>query len=137
MLVTGFTPWQHMQSGDRSATDEVFMAAQEAVGAHRDSQGKHQLTMSVARWHHPSWLQALFDGATKEKCYIIREVNLDDFFDILKGKNKSALLMCNACIWFILSFLNRIWTKWIFARMIPNWFLYSKSSTFGVKRSIN
>ncbi|XP_075226159.1 uncharacterized protein LOC142327137 isoform X7 [Lycorma delicatula] len=34
-----FTPWQHIQSGDRSATDEVFMAAQEAVGAHRDSQG--------------------------------------------------------------------------------------------------
>ncbi|XP_075226153.1 uncharacterized protein LOC142327137 isoform X2 [Lycorma delicatula] len=33
-----FTPWQHIQSGDRSATDEVFMAAQEAVGAHRDSQ---------------------------------------------------------------------------------------------------
>ncbi|RZF39462.1 hypothetical protein LSTR_LSTR000983 [Laodelphax striatellus] len=40
----GFASW-HMQ-GDRSGTDEVFMAAQEAVGAHRDSQGKHPLAMS-------------------------------------------------------------------------------------------
>ncbi|XP_049861443.1 longitudinals lacking protein, isoforms H/M/V isoform X1 [Schistocerca gregaria] len=34
---TGFAPW-HVTATDRS-TDEVFMAAQEAVGAHRDSQG--------------------------------------------------------------------------------------------------
>ncbi|XP_046992616.1 longitudinals lacking protein, isoforms F/I/K/T isoform X8 [Schistocerca americana] len=33
---TGFAPW-HVTATDRS-TDEVFMAAQEAVGAHRDSQ---------------------------------------------------------------------------------------------------
>lgn len=51
-LCAGFTPWQHMQSGDRSATDEVFMAAQEAVGAHRDSQGKHLLTIAFISWHY-------------------------------------------------------------------------------------
>jgi hypothetical protein len=32
----GFAPW-HMADQSR---DEVFMAAQESVGAHRDSQGK-------------------------------------------------------------------------------------------------
>lgn len=38
--VAGFTPWQ---LGNQSGTDEVFMAAQEAVNAHRDSQGRHLL----------------------------------------------------------------------------------------------
>ncbi|XP_039284523.1 longitudinals lacking protein, isoforms H/M/V isoform X23 [Nilaparvata lugens] len=40
----GFATSWHMQ-GDRSGTDEVFMAAQEAVGAaHRDSQGAYFIT---------------------------------------------------------------------------------------------
>ncbi|KAK7868882.1 hypothetical protein R5R35_014202 [Gryllus longicercus] len=34
---SGFAPW-HVRATERT-TDEVFMAAQEAVGAHRDSQG--------------------------------------------------------------------------------------------------
>ncbi|KAG8259455.1 hypothetical protein J6590_014924 [Homalodisca vitripennis] len=37
----GFAPW-HL--GNQSGTDEVFMAAQEAVSAHRDSQGRHGMT---------------------------------------------------------------------------------------------
>lgn len=39
-MCSGFAPW-HVAS-DRS-TDEVFMAAQEAVGAHRDSQGRSKI----------------------------------------------------------------------------------------------
>lgn len=39
-LISGFAPW-HL-SGNQSGTDEVFMAAQEAVGAHRDSQGMQE-----------------------------------------------------------------------------------------------
>ena len=38
LLLAGFAPW-HVADQSR---DEVFMAAQEAVGAHRDSQGKMQ-----------------------------------------------------------------------------------------------
>ncbi|XP_039284512.1 longitudinals lacking protein, isoforms A/B/D/L isoform X13 [Nilaparvata lugens] len=52
----GFATSWHMQ-GDRSGTDEVFMAAQEAVGAaHRDSQG-------WTRWPHTS--SASWTGASK------------------------------------------------------------------------
>jgi hypothetical protein len=36
LVGTGFAPW-HVADQSR---DEVFMAAQESVGAHRDSQGK-------------------------------------------------------------------------------------------------
>ncbi|XP_046992611.1 longitudinals lacking protein isoform X3 [Schistocerca americana] len=43
---TGFAPW-HVTATDRS-TDEVFMAAQEAVGAHRDSQGNSSEWTSFA-----------------------------------------------------------------------------------------
>ncbi|XP_039284508.1 longitudinals lacking protein, isoforms N/O/W/X/Y isoform X9 [Nilaparvata lugens] len=44
----GFATSWHMQ-GDRSGTDEVFMAAQEAVGAaHRDSQGQFGVCSSSA-----------------------------------------------------------------------------------------
>jgi len=38
----GFAPWQ--LGANQSGTDEVFMAAQEAVNQHRDSQGMHQIT---------------------------------------------------------------------------------------------
>lgn len=39
LLFIGFSAW-HMTGNQ--AQDEVFLAAQEAVGAHRDSQGKIQ-----------------------------------------------------------------------------------------------
>jgi len=38
LVGAGFAPW-HVADQSR---DEVFMAAQESVGAHRDSQGKIQ-----------------------------------------------------------------------------------------------
>ncbi|XP_049780135.1 longitudinals lacking protein, isoforms A/B/D/L-like isoform X4 [Schistocerca cancellata] len=48
---TGFAPW-HVTATDRS-TDEVFMAAQEAVGAHRDSQGFMEIEgIHVVRYQH-------------------------------------------------------------------------------------
>lgn len=43
LLCAGFSPWQ--LGGNQTGTDEVFMAAQEAVSAHRDSQGRHAMTM--------------------------------------------------------------------------------------------
>lgn len=38
-IVTVYLGFGHWQMGNQSQ-DEVFLAAQEAVGAHRDSQGK-------------------------------------------------------------------------------------------------
>ncbi|XP_023703661.1 longitudinals lacking protein, isoforms A/B/D/L isoform X31 [Cryptotermes secundus] len=45
----GFAPW-HMADQSR---DEVFMAAQESVGAHRDSQGKSTTPEAIQAWRSP------------------------------------------------------------------------------------
>ncbi|XP_047111452.1 longitudinals lacking protein, isoforms H/M/V-like isoform X7 [Schistocerca piceifrons] len=68
---TGFAPW-HVTATDRS-TDEVFMAAQEAVGAHRDSQeyrGTDGLNENMIQTSHSS--QLLFPVNPKRWAYADR-----------------------------------------------------------------
>jgi hypothetical protein len=59
LVGAGFAPW-HVADQSR---DEVFMAAQESVGAHRDSQGKIQRPVTFIflgiTGHYVFWFQHL------------------------------------------------------------------------------
>jgi len=59
LVGAGFAPW-HVADQSR---DEVFMAAQESVGAHRDSQGKIQRPATFIflgiTGHYVFWFQLL------------------------------------------------------------------------------
>ncbi|XP_039284517.1 longitudinals lacking protein, isoforms A/B/D/L isoform X17 [Nilaparvata lugens] len=85
----GFATSWHMQ-GDRSGTDEVFMAAQEAVGAaHRDSQG---FWVNYTHPAFPGYSEEAESEDQKPADYKFKPVKRQS-----RRSDKDALFQCNTC----------------------------------------